>query len=71
MERKLWKITYLEYSGWDCTGHMISGLYWGTWWEAARECVKNDEDVRPHSYRSVKEFVMPDLKKKKKPFYII
>ena len=33
---KLWKVSWLEYKGYDCNGHTIRGIFNGTLEEATR-----------------------------------
>lgn len=71
-KRKFWKIQYETWGdgegGLDYTEVRI---YWGTWMEAARECVKNDESVcRPKWRRKIEPFELPNTKGKRKGFYV-
>lgn len=70
MKRDFWVLKYTQYSGYDCSGHLITSIYWGTFIEAARECIKLDQEPRGSSERSVSKFVLPDVSKKKKPFMV-
>jgi len=71
-KRRFWK---LEYECW--TGGFGGGdytelrIFWGTWWEAAREVVKNDGSVcRPKHRRKIEPFNLPDTKRKRTSFYV-
>jgi hypothetical protein len=47
-------------------------LYWGTFFEAARELIRRDQssvEEKKH-YRSIEVFRLPDVSNKRKPFYI-
>lgn len=52
--KKYWIIENEMYSAYD--SHTITNLFYGTWFEAARECVNNTDG----DYRSVKEFLFND-----------
>lgn len=54
--KKYWIIENEMYSAYD--SHTITNLFYGTWFEAARECV-NNTGVKGN-YRSVKEFLFND-----------
>ena len=54
--KKYWIIENKMYSAYDT--HTISNLFYGTWFEAARECVNNIGVSG--DYRSVKEFLFND-----------
>lgn len=72
MDRRFWLIEYERWTGgYDGGDYTASSIFWGTWYEAARECVKNDDSVRPKWRRSVKPFDLPDTKRKRKPFYVL
>jgi len=70
--RRFWKIEYECWTGgYDGGDYSDVRIYWGTWWEAARECVKNDQSVsRPKWRRKVEPFDLPDTKRKRTPFYV-
>jgi hypothetical protein len=72
-QRRFWKITAEKYSGgYDGGEYMWMAIYWGTWFEAARECVKEDESIGRHKfYRSVEPFELPDVSRKRKAFYVL
>jgi hypothetical protein len=40
---KLWKISWLEYKGWDCNGHIITGIFNGTKEEAIKYAAGENE----------------------------
>ena len=75
MERRFWKIKYESgTTGHDSEPHEVSDLYWGTWMEAARHCIKYDcghsiKIYREH-HRSIREFSLPDTKGKRKGFFV-
>ena len=73
MKRRFWIINYDDYAGgMDCETHTERNIYWGTWMEAARECVYWSIDKSSlYGYRrSVEPFELPDVKNKKKGFYV-
>jgi len=42
----MWKVSWLEYEGWDCTGHTIKGIFNGTLEEAIKYAEgKNEGEV--------------------------
>lgn len=41
---RLWKISWLEYSGYDCSGHTINGIFNGTKEEAIEYAKGRNED---------------------------
>ncbi len=71
-KRRFWKIEYERWTeGFDGGDYTEMGIYWGTWWEAAREVVASDESVcRPKWKRKVEPFDLPDTKRKRYPFYV-
>lgn len=70
-ERKFWVISNAEeIAGYDSSDIMVHSIYWGTWYEAARECVKRTKYPFLKPDRKVKEFNLPDVKNKRKPFYV-
>lgn len=40
---RLWKISWLEYNGWDCNGHTINGIFNGTQEEAFKYAHQENE----------------------------
>jgi len=70
--RRFWKITAEKWSGgYDGGEYTWLAIYWGTWMEAARECIKEDESIgRYKGRRSVEPFELPDTKRKRLPFYV-
>jgi hypothetical protein len=40
---KLWKVSWLEYKGWDCNGHIINGIFNGTLEEAIKYAAGENE----------------------------
>jgi hypothetical protein len=58
----IYKITWLEYSGYDCSGHYISTLYNGTKEEALRYAYSNNEGIDGDV--SIEEFDLKNLEKK-------
>ena len=71
-KRRFWKIEYERWTGgYDGGDYTEMAIYWGTWWEAAREVVRSDESVcRPKWNRKVEPFDLPDTSRKRKPFYV-
>jgi hypothetical protein len=70
--RRFWKLSWEEwtggYDGGDYTGIAI---FWGTWYEAAREVIKNDECCcKPKWRRKIEPFELPDVSRKRKSFYV-
>jgi len=71
--KRFWKIEYEKYaSGYGGEEYTEKRLFWGTWFEAARECVKNDESIGAFKHRrKVELFELPNVKRKKKGFYVL
>ena len=70
-KRRFWKITAQKWSGgYDGGEYTWLAIFWGTWMEAARECVKEDESIGRYKERSVEPFDLPDTKRKRLPFYV-
>jgi len=72
-KRRFWQIEYEVWGGgYDGVDDTEVRIYWGTWLEAAREVVRNDQSVcRPKWRRKVKPFDLPNTKRKRKPFYVL
>ena len=70
MKRDFYVLKYTEYSGYDCHGHIITSISWRTFIEAARECIKLDQEPSNSSEKGVSKFTLPDVSKKKKPFIV-
>ncbi len=70
--RRFWKIYAEKYSGgMDSEEYEWMAIYWGTWMEAAREVIKNDQSIRGYrAYRRVEPFDLSDTKRKRKGFYV-
>lgn len=70
--RRFWKIEYECWTGgYDGGDYTETRIFWGTWFEAARECIRNDQSVGRHTWRrKVEAFELPDTKRKRKPFYV-
>lgn len=58
MNKKLWLIENEMYSAYDT--HTISNVFYGTWLQAAKECIKNTK-VKGDS-RKVKEIKTKEIK---------
>ena len=58
----IYKITWLEYSGYDCSGHYISTLYNGDKEEALRYAYSKNEGLEFDV--SIEEFDLKNLEKK-------
>jgi len=71
-KRRFWKIYAEKYSGgMDSEEYEWMAIYWGTWMDAAREVIRNDESIRGfRSVRKVEPFELPKTKGKRKPFYV-
>jgi|GEM_PF-4428643 len=77
MERKFWKVKYEAMVGSFpyAEPRESMDIYWGTWMEAARHCIKYDcgdlpKKFRNYEQRSVTEFTLPDTKGKRKGFFV-
>ena len=42
---RLWKIGWMEYSGYDCDGHLITGIFNGTKEEAIKYAKERNESL--------------------------
>lgn len=71
MNRDFWVLKYTQYSGYDCSGHVIMSIYWGTFIEAARECIKLNQGIRRYDERSVSRFELPDVIKRKRLIFVL
>lgn len=73
--KTFWLIEYGDFGiGWDSDITPRKNIVWGTWYEAARELVKNDEsNIRSDKkyYRKISEFKLPDVKRKRRMFYVL
>jgi hypothetical protein len=72
--RNFWLIQYGSYGvGYDSDITLRKAIYWGTFIEAARQLIKNDESIgkgQKRFYRKIELFNLPDVSKKRKPFYV-
>lgn len=70
--RRFWKIEYECWTGgYDGGAYTQTRIFWGTWFEAARECIKNDKSVGRYTHRrKVDPFELPDTSRKRKSFYV-
>jgi hypothetical protein len=73
-KRNFWLIIYGSYGiGYDSDITDRKAIYWGTFIEAARELIKNDESIgkgEKKFHRKIELFTLPDVSKKRKPFYV-
>jgi predicted 3-demethylubiquinone-9 3-methyltransferase (glyoxalase superfamily) len=63
----MYKISWLEYSGYDCSGHYISTLYNGTKEEALRYAHSNNEGTDGDI--NIEEFDLINFHTKKGPIF--
>ena len=76
MERKFWKVKYEAMIGSFPYAEPTESMdiYWGTWMEAARHCIKYDcgDSIKMYReyHRSIREFTLPDTKGKRKGFFV-
>lgn len=75
MDKKtFWLIKFGSYGiGYDSDITTRTNIVWGTWFEAARELIKNDESLtfERKYYREISEFKLPDVRRKRKMFYVL
>tara|TARA_R100001244_G_scaffold90161_1_gene68427 strand:+ start:1079 stop:1309 length:231 start_codon:yes stop_codon:yes gene_type:complete len=75
MTRLFWKINYQNstYGEWG-EDYQVSDIYWGTWMEAARWCIKQDNgEPKRHGRdfnREVSVFELPNVKRRRKGFFV-
>ena len=73
-ERKFYLIQFGLYgSGYDSDINMHKCIFWGTWIESAREIIKNDQSItkgEKRYYRKITEFSLPNVSRKRRPFYV-
>jgi hypothetical protein len=66
---KLYKITRLEYSGYDCTGHFVEHLVYANSEAEAKLLIPDENDYDPNGWK-ISEFQLPGVRKKRKGFII-
>ena len=73
-KRKFYLLNYGMYgSGYDGDIESHKAIFWGTWIEAAREVVKYDQSItkgEKRCYRRITEFILPNVSRKRRPFYV-
>lgn len=74
MDRKFYLIKFGRYGvGYDSDIELRKNIIYGTWMECARELVRLDESIGSEKkyYRGLSEFSLPDVKRKRKMFYVL
>jgi hypothetical protein len=69
-DKKYWIIKVTNYPL-DGDGYETIIIYFGTWFEAARICIRDNEGIRGYDPRSVTELVLKPRTNKSKSEYIV
>lgn len=59
--------------GYDADIELRKNIIYGTWMECARELIRLDESIgtEKNIYRHISKFALPDVKRKRKMFYVL